>query len=85
VKIVMPNSPEAGAADGLKSTFVRRGSFIKANLDRDDRGACWNTRERLLRGPAWVELMIFLDRIGLERRLLIRGIGLPQFPREPKS
>jgi hypothetical protein len=32
-----------------------------------------------LRGDAWVELMLFLDRIGLERRLLIssRDISIP--------
>jgi hypothetical protein len=38
-----------------------------------------STSGRRLRGDAWVELMLFLDRIGLERRLLIssRDISIP--------
>jgi hypothetical protein len=71
IKVVKPASLEAAAAYGLKGTFVRRVSYRKAKLDRDDRGACWNTRDRPLRGDAWVELMIFLDRIGLQRRVLV--------------
>jgi len=79
VKVVKPDSLEAAAAYGLKSTFVRRVSYVKANLDRDDRGECWNTRDRLLRGDPWVELMLFLDRIGLQRRVLLsaRNLSLP--------
>jgi len=79
VKVVKPTSLEAAAAYGLKSTFVRRVSYRKANLDREDRGQCWNTRGRILRGEAWVELMLFLDRIGLQRRLLLSGrtLSLP--------
>jgi len=79
VKVVKPTSLEAAAAYGLKSTFVRRVSYRKANLDREDRGQCWNTRGRILRGEAWVELMLFLDRIGLQRRILLSGrtLSLP--------
>ena len=57
----------------VKSTFVRRVSYRKAYLDRKD---CWNTRGRILRGDAWVELMLFLDRIGLQRRVLLSTINL---------
>jgi hypothetical protein len=71
VKVIKPNSLEAAAAYGVKDTFVRRVSYRKANLDREDRGECANTRDRILRGDAWVELMLFLDRIGLERRILL--------------
>ena len=54
VKVKKPTSLEAAAAYGLKSTFVRRDSYRKANLDREDRGECWNTRGRILRGePGW--------------------------------
>ena len=67
---------KAAAAYGVKSTFVRRVSYRKANLLRADRGECWNTRDRHLRGDAWVELMLFLDRIGLQRRLLLSSINL---------
>jgi hypothetical protein len=73
VKVVEPDSVEAAAAYGLKITFVRRVSYRKANLEREDRGACRNTRDRLLRGDAWVELMLFLDRIGLQNRILLSG------------
>jgi hypothetical protein len=79
VKVVKPDSLEAAAAYGLKNKFVRRVSYRKANLGRGDRGACWNTRDRHLRGDAWVELMLFLDRIGLQRRILLSGraVSLP--------
>jgi hypothetical protein len=71
VKVVKPDSPEAAAAYGLKNKFVRRLSYRKMNLDRQDRGVCWNTRDRLLRGDSWLELMLFLDRIGLQNRILL--------------
>jgi len=76
VKVVDPDSLEAAAAYALKSTFVRRVSYRKANLHRED---CWNTRGRILRGDPWVELMLFLDRIGLERRMLLstRNLSVP--------
>jgi hypothetical protein len=67
---------EAAAAYGVKSKFNRRVGYQKANLNRDDRGACRNTRGRHLRGDAWVELMLFLDRIGLQRRVLSSTINL---------
>jgi len=73
VKVVDPDSLEAAAAYALKSTFVRRVSYRKANLHRED---CWNTRGRILRGDPWVELMLFLDRIGLQRRILLSTINL---------
>jgi hypothetical protein len=81
IKVITSRSPVAAAAYGFKSTFNRRVSFIKTNLERDDRGECRNTRGRLLRGSAWTELMMFLDRVGLERRLLVEGI--PSFPLFP--
>jgi hypothetical protein len=71
---------EAAAAYGLKSKFNRRVGYQKANLNREDRGACANTRDRILRGDPWVELMLFLDRIGLERRLLLSTINLSAPP-----
>jgi hypothetical protein len=79
VKVVRPDSLEAAAAYGVKDTFVRRVSYRKANSAREDRGECWNTRDRILRGDAWVELMLFFDRIGLERRLLLsaRNLSVP--------
>ena len=80
VKVVKPNSLEAAAAYGVKSIFVRRVSYRKANLDREDRGECWNTRGRILRGDPWVELMLFLDRIGLQRRILLSAMNLSVAP-----
>jgi hypothetical protein len=85
VKVVKPNSLEAAAAYGVKSTFVRRLSYRKENLDREDRGECWNTRGRHLRGDAWVELMLFLDRIGLERRILLSARHLSRPPLDSRS
>ncbi len=76
VKVVKPDSLEAAAAYGVKDIFVRRVTFRKENLDREERGVCWNTRGRILRGDAWIELMLFLDRIGLQRRILLSATSL---------
>ena len=85
VQVKKPNSLEAAAAYGVKDTFVRRVEYRKANLNREDRGECWNTRDRILRGDAWVELMLFLDRIGLERRLLLSAMNLSVPPLHSQS
>jgi hypothetical protein len=85
VKVVKPDSLEAAAAYGVKDTFVRRLSYLKTNLHREDRGECRNTRGRHLRGDAWVELMAFLDRIGLQGRLLISGRHLPLPPLQSQN
>jgi hypothetical protein len=77
VKVITPDSVEAAAAYGLKNTFSRRVSVVKSNDHRPDRGPCRNTNARPLRGNAWVELMLFLDRIGLEQRLLGTGYRFP--------
>ena len=66
-----PERPLATAAYGLKSMFNRRVWFVDAN--RPDKRTCDNTRNRHLNGPAWVEVMIFLDRIGLEGRLQLHS------------
>jgi hypothetical protein len=76
VEVKRRDSLEASAAYGVKSKFDRRVSYRKANLNREDRGECGNTRDRTLRGDPWVELMLFLDRIGLERRILLSTINL---------
>jgi hypothetical protein len=85
VKVLKPNSLEAAAAYGVKDTFVRRLSYVKTNLHREDRGECQNTRGRLLRGDPWVELMLFLDRIGLQRRMMLSGRALSLLPLESRS
>jgi hypothetical protein len=80
LKVITPDSLEAAAAYGLKSTFTRRVSYTDTNLTRLDRGKCRNTRDRLLRGEASIELMLFLDRIGLENRLLGHGVAVRSQP-----
>jgi hypothetical protein len=86
VMVVKPDSAEAAAAYGLKDTFTRRVSYVKSNLSRSDRGACRNTNDRPLRDRPWVELMLFLARIGLQRRLLSYGLSDPFQPlMSPKS
>jgi hypothetical protein len=76
VEVKKRDSLKATAAYGVKSTFNRRESFLKANLHREDRGECWDTRDRHLRDDAWVELMLFLDRIGLQRRIVLSTTNL---------
>ena len=80
VQVEKRDSLKATAAYGVKSIFDRREWYRKANLEREDRGECWNTRRRHLRGDAWVELMLFLDRIGLQRRILLSARNLPLPP-----
>ena len=80
VEVEKRDSLKATAAYGVKSTFDRRESYREANLHREDRGECWNTRRRHLRGDAWVELMLFLDRIGLQRRILSSAKSLSVAP-----
>jgi hypothetical protein len=76
VAVKKPRSLEAAAAYGVKDTFARRVPYRKANLHRED---CWNIRDRILRGDPWIELMLYLDRIGLQRRLLLSTIS-PSIP-----
>jgi hypothetical protein len=80
VMAITPDSLEAAAAYGLKSTFKRRVSYVEANRRRSDRGKCRNTRDRFLRDEAGVELMLFLDRIGLENRMLGHDVTIPYQP-----
>ena len=85
VKVVKPNSLVAAAAYGVKGTFVRRLSYLKTNLHREDRRECSNTRGRHLRGDAWVELMLFLDRIGLQPRVLVSETHLRHPPLQSRT
>lgn len=58
----------AQLAYGIKNEFVKRESYIKNT--NPDRNQHLNTREKRLRGIPWLKLMLFLDRIGLEGRLI---------------
>jgi hypothetical protein len=63
--------PKAALAYGIKSKFKRRVSFLDASVTCRDRAPCVNSRDRVLLGLDLVELMLFLDLIGLEQRLLM--------------
>jgi hypothetical protein len=66
---------EAGLAYSLKTTFERKTWIRDPNTDRSDRGPSSNTRNRPLQGgPDWVQLMLFLDEIGLDARIVLIGI-----------
>ena len=55
----------------MKPNFTRRQSYDDDRRRPDRSEQCRNTRNRPLRGVERVELAIFLDRIGLHRRLLL--------------
>jgi hypothetical protein len=76
VQVMKRDYLEAAAAYGLKDTFVCRVDYWKTYLHRAE---CENTRNRILRGDPWVELTLLLDRIGLERRMLLssRSLSVP--------
>ena len=66
---------EAGLAYSLKTTFERKTWIRDPNSDRSDRGPSSNTRNRPLQGGRdWVQLMLFLDEIGLAARIVLVGI-----------
>lgn len=62
----------AAVAYSAKATFGRRQTYTQVRPHR----ACQNTRGRPLRGTERVELAIFLDQIGLRRRLILHGADL---------
>jgi hypothetical protein len=66
---------EAGLAYSLKAVFERKTWIRDPNSDRSDRGPSSNTRNRPLHGgPDWVQLMLFLDEIGLDARIVLVGV-----------
>lgn len=68
---IRPRSVRAVMAYALKSRFKRRETVIKS---RPGRAPFLDTQERPLVDLPLVELMLFLDRIGLHGRLLTNGI-----------
>jgi hypothetical protein len=56
-------SSHAQLAYAIKNEFKKREPYIKST--NPDRNPHMNTREKKLRGPPWLKLMVFLDRIGL--------------------
>jgi hypothetical protein len=80
VEVKKRDSLEATAALGVKNIFDRPERYRKSKLAREDRAECWNTRRPILRKDDWVELMLFRDRIGLQRRILLSKINLSVAP-----
>ena len=74
VRYFAPRRPRASLAYGIKDNFNRRVSYIEDNSHREHRRACRNTRDRPLKGERWAELMVFLDGIGLDGRVIACGI-----------
>lgn len=65
--------PRAALAYGVKKLFVRRESFLDRSVACRGRAPCIDTRNRDLLGAEWLELVLFLDSIGISRRLLMFG------------
>ena len=65
-------------AYALKSQFDRREWFLKS---RPGRRPFWDTQARPLLGLPLVELLAFLDRIGLHGRLLTKGVDIENLQR----
>jgi hypothetical protein len=75
---IKPRSIRPVIAYGLKSRFERREWFLKS---RPGRLPFWDTQSRPLLGLPLVELMLFLDRIGLHGRLLTKGVDIENLQR----
>jgi hypothetical protein len=67
---IKPRSIRSVIAYALKSQYDRREWFLKS---RPGRRPFWDTQARPLLGLRLVELLVFLDRIGLHGRLLTKG------------
>ena len=68
-----PTWPRSALGYGLKRKFDRRETFWDERVSARGRAPCWNTRDRDLLGPEWVELNLCLNRIGLGSRVLINA------------
>jgi hypothetical protein len=75
---IKPRSVRTVLAYGLKSRFERRERVRKT---RPGRLPFWDTQARPLLGLRLVELLLFLDRIGLHGRLLTKGVDLENLQR----
>jgi hypothetical protein len=74
------NGNLAGIAYALKGDFSRRVSLPKARR-RDGKGRSRNVRYRPLRARQKLELMLMLDRIGLESRVFLYGVEVIDLPK----
>ena len=74
------NGNLAGIAYALKGDFSRRISLPKARR-RDGKGRSRNVRYRPLRARQKLELMLMLDRIGLESRVFLYGVEVIDLPK----
>jgi hypothetical protein len=74
------NGNLAGIAYALKGDFSRRISLPKARR-RDGKGRSRNVRYRPLRARQKLELMLMLDRIGLESRVFLFGVVVIDLPK----
>jgi hypothetical protein len=75
---IKPQSVRTVLAYALKSQYDRREWFLKS---RPGRRPFWDTQARPLLGLRLVELLVFLDRIGLHGRLLTKGVNLENLQR----
>jgi hypothetical protein len=75
---IRPRSIRPVLAYALKSHFERRENALKT---RPGRRPFWDTQARPLLGLPLVELLAFLDRIGLHGRLLTKGVDIENLQR----
>jgi hypothetical protein len=75
---IKPRSVRSVVAYAPKSQYDRREWIRKS---RPGRRPFWDTQARPLLGLRLVELLVFLDRIGLHGRLLTKGVDLDSLQR----
>jgi len=73
----------AGLAYALKIDFKRRVSLPRVSSGNGAARSRRNTRERELRAVDKLELLLALDRAGLEARVYLRGARIKQSPTGP--
>jgi hypothetical protein len=68
------NGNKAGLAYALKYEFCRREQYTQLADSRRDKRRCTNTRIRPLQGNNWMSLLLLLDQVDLQSRVLLTGV-----------
>jgi hypothetical protein len=76
LKVARFDGDLTGIAYSMKPRFERRQSYRQIKPTDGGSRECQNTRGRPLRGSEAVELAVFLDRLGLRKRLILLGASL---------
>jgi hypothetical protein len=76
VQIKASDGSNKAISYGFKTNFVRRVAYWDVAGLKGRRRKCWRTRKLSLRPREHVELLMWLDKIGMAGRLYLRGVRM---------